>query len=96
MTSSPGLARLRADPRAEQIRLQVLQDQQAARAAVVPPKRRITVLVARNPKRGKAAERFALYVTGMTVGAYIRAVGEIGTARADLRWDARQGYIKIG
>ena len=55
---------------------------------------RITVLVRENPKRGKAAKRFAAYLTKKpkTVAAAIAA----GLTRADVRWDAGQGFIKLG
>lgn len=42
-----------------------------------------------NPKRGTAAERFALYKNGMTVDEYIAAGGK----RADVNWDVAQGFI---
>lgn len=51
----------------------------------------ITVLAKDNPKRGGAAERFALYKNGMTVDKYIAAGGK----RADVNWDAAQGFIKV-
>lgn len=38
-----------------------------------PLRRRIRLLVKANPKRGKAALRFAKYRDGMTVEEYIRA-----------------------
>lgn len=45
-----------------------------------------------NPKRGTAAERYALYRTGMTVAAYIAAGGQ----RRDVLWDSKCGWIKVG
>jgi len=56
--------------------------------------RKITLLVAGNPKHGKAKARFALYRDGMTVAAYRAAVGE-RQGSADIRWDARKNYIRI-
>lgn len=44
-----------------------------------------------NPKRGTAAERFALYKNGMTVDEYIAAGGK----RADVNWDVGQGFIEV-
>ena len=52
---------------------------------------KISILSKENPKRAKAAERFNLYKEGMTVGKYIEA----GGTRADVRWDAKQGFIKL-
>lgn len=51
----------------------------------------ITINVAENPKRGKSAERFALYEDGMTVAAAI----EKGVLRADVNYDARKGFITV-
>ena len=56
--------------------------------------RKITLLVAGNPKHGKAKARFALYRNGMTVAAYRAAVGE-RQGSADIRWDTRKNYIRI-
>jgi outer membrane biosynthesis protein TonB len=53
---------------------------------------KIKVLVKDNPKRGSAAERFALYKNGMTVGEYIDAGGK----RPDISWDSKQGWIQVG
>jgi hypothetical protein len=57
----------------------------------------IKVLVS-NPKRegSKAHARFALYRTGMTVAEYRAAVGDATNARADLAWDQKHGFIRIG
>jgi hypothetical protein len=52
---------------------------------------KITVLVKENPKRAKAAERFALYKNGMTIGDYVAAGGTL----ADVRWDVRQEFISV-
>lgn len=53
-----------------------------------------------NPKRGTAAKRFALYKDDMTVAKYAKALennnmGDIRQARADVNWDAKQGWIKL-
>lgn len=57
---------------------------------------KITILVEGNPKRGTAAERYALYHTGMTVGAYIKAIGgSRSKAWRDLRHDIRNGWISV-
>ena len=53
---------------------------------------KIKVLVGENPKRGSAAERFALYKNGMTVAAYLDAGGK----RPDISWDSKQGWIQVG
>jgi len=52
---------------------------------------KITVVAKENPKRAKAAERFALYKNGMTVGEYVRAGGTM----ADVRWDVKQNFISV-
>lgn len=52
-----------------------------------------------NPKRGKAATRFALYRDGMTVGEYIHACvdkgDKPGVATADLKFDLARNFIVI-
>lgn len=53
-----------------------------------------------NPKRGKSAERFALYRDGMTVGEYLDASSALtgskrGKWSCDLRWDAERGFIEL-
>ena len=55
---------------------------------------KITVLAAENPKRkgSESAARFAKYKTGMT---YAQAI-EKGLTRADISWDLKHGYIKLG
>lgn len=52
---------------------------------------KITVLSKENPKRAKAAERFALYKNGMTIGDYVAAGGTL----ADVRWDVKQSFISV-
>lgn len=53
----------------------------------------ITVLhKGENPKKAAAADRFALYRSGMTVAAYIAAGGQ----RRDVVWDsAHMGWISV-
>lgn len=55
--------------------------------------KKIRVLVKENPKRkGTAgAKRFALYRSGMTVAAALKA----GVTRADLNWDTEHKFIEI-
>ena len=61
----------------------------------------ITVLAPQNPKKRGAAVRFALYRSGMTVGAYVKAIvkrrlpGGKEIAHRDLAWDAKQGHIEV-
>lgn len=43
-------------------------------------------------KRGKAAERFALYKVGMTVDEYVAA----GGSRADVSYDVKHNFITLG
>lgn len=58
---------------------------------------RITVLVAKNPKReGSAAHvRFAKHRTGASVADYVAAVGDRRKALQDLGWDVAHGFIKV-
>ena len=53
----------------------------------------IKVIVEKNPKRpGSAAHaRFDLYKPGMTVAQFLLS----GGWRADLVWDAKQGFIEV-
>lgn len=61
----------------------------------------ITLLETDKKKRGKSAERLALYRTGMTVGQYLDAAAALqGSPRgrwlADIRWDVAHGFIEVG
>lgn len=65
-----------------------------------PLHRRIRLLVKANPKRGKAALRFAKYRDGMTVEEYIRACEDVGTpnyAIFDITWDTdpKRKFIEL-
>lgn len=68
------------------------------RARQHPDHAAISVLVP-NPKRGKSAERFALYASSPTVADYIAACVALGypskKALADLKWDEAHGYIAV-
>jgi hypothetical protein len=63
----------------------------------------IQVLVTHNPKKAGSAThaRFAFYENGMTVKEFLdlcEATGHFAHRhlyRADLRWDEKQGYIKV-
>lgn len=61
----------------------------------------IRMLVDKNPKWGKAAERFALYRDGMTVYEYRLACRERQggdawkTAESDIDYDTKKGFIRI-
>jgi hypothetical protein len=100
---SPGFARLKAHPDAEKIRQTTVKEQKLARKGVsgdAGPKvsdvnRRITVLSKKNPRTGKAGERFAKYRTGMTVAEYIKAIGDRGRAIRDIRWDLTCRFISL-
>lgn len=48
-----------------------------------------------NPKRGNAAKRFEHYCDNMTVADYIAKVKDRGLALADIRWDVKQGFIRL-
>jgi len=72
----------------------------AAANRAYPDTWRIRLVAEGNPKRGKSAERFALYRDGMTVGEYLDASSKAtgskrGKWAADLRWDAERGYIEF-
>jgi hypothetical protein len=55
----------------------------------------------KNPKRGASAKRFALYKTGMTVGAYLDGCALLhpdeprGRWLADLTWDSAREFISV-
>lgn len=74
---------------------------QAQVPAKVDTTKRIGLLTA-NPKKpgAKAHARFALYKEGMTVGEYQLACKGAGfsvrNATADIAWDVKHGFIKIG
>lgn len=64
---------------------------------------KITVLVSSNPKRAgsKSAERFALYAYALTVSQYLNSAaavqgGKPEKYRADLHWDVKHGFVRIG
>lgn len=48
-----------------------------------------------NPKRGKAAERFANYKDGMTIADLRKASEKTGAAyvNPDLDWDIKKGFV---
>jgi len=52
-----------------------------------------------NPKRGKAATRFALYRDKMTVGDYVKACAakgdKPGVATADIKFDLARNFIVL-
>lgn len=48
-----------------------------------------------NPKRGSAAKRFEHYHDNMTVADYIAKIKDRGLALADIRWDVKQGFIRL-
>ena len=76
--------RLFADSRVIRLNPEIMDDKGAVRL---------------NPKRGKAAARFARYVDGMTVAAYIAATVEggekPGVATADLKFDTERAFIIV-
>lgn len=52
----------------------------------------VTVMMTgKNPKRGKAKERFALYAPGMTIGQYLAAGGKY----SDVKHDLAKGFITL-
>jgi hypothetical protein len=57
----------------------------------------ISVLVESNPKKADAARRFAFYASCTTVADYVAALGgDERKAEADIKWDSKQGWIKLG
>jgi hypothetical protein len=69
-------------------------------AATTDATRKIKVLVAENPKRGKSRDRFALHRTGSTVAQYVarsvKAGNAASLAMADIRWDVAKKLIAVG
>lgn len=62
--------------------------------------RRIRVIRIQNPKRGKAAIRYAQYRTGMTVREYVQACEALTVpnyAIFDITWDTdpKRGFIEL-
>lgn len=51
----------------------------------------IKILADSNPKRGKSADRFALYQDGMTV----KAAKDAGVTAADITYDTNKGFISV-
>lgn len=63
-------------------------------------RRRIRLLVKANPKRGKAALRFAKYRDGMTIEEYIHACDDLGPPKHaifDITWDTdpKRKFIEL-
>ena len=82
-------------PSAADITVVPAPEPQAAPASAKSPKvanQAITLLVSANPKRGKSAPRFELYRTSPDTHSYIAA----GGYSADLAWDVKRGFIKLG
>jgi hypothetical protein len=61
--------------------------------SVEEDKRIITILVDKNPKKqgSKSHKRFAMYQTGMTVAAFVKAGGTTG----DVVWDTLHKFISV-
>jgi len=63
------------------------------------PAATIRVLVKGNPKKGAPATRFEHYVDGMSVGAFVTEIRNLGLperiAFDDILWDASRGFIAI-
>ena len=55
----------------------------------------IYVLASANPKKGTAADRYSNYADGVTVEAYIAAVGDRRQGLRDIAWDSRKGWIEV-
>lgn len=66
-----------------------------------PDTAKITLIVSpkSNPKKNKAAARYALYEDGMTVGQYVEKSHKAGNpkalARRDIVWDMCKEFIKV-
>ena len=67
--------------------------ERAKKMTKVPLNAVITVLATENPKRRTAADRFALYKTGMVVQQYVELVGNQALAVGDVEWDTNHGWI---
>jgi hypothetical protein len=61
-------------------------------AKLYPDDAKVTLLVEKNPKRGKSKDRFEAYFHASTVGEARKG----GVTYADLAWDVGHGLIKIG
>ncbi len=53
--------------------------------------KKVKLLVKENPKRGKSAERFAIYKTGMKVSEFV----EKGGLLADVKYDLGKKFISL-
>jgi len=65
-----------------------------------PLDRRIRLLVKANPKKGKAALRFAKYRDGMTIEEYLSACEAVGPPKHaifDITWDTdpKRKFIEL-
>jgi len=89
----------KTQPERREIVKKMLAKDRAPRKLKSAPSGKITVLAKENPKRDKAAKRFALYKNGMATADYIDAAVAKGAseslARADLRWDVSHGFISV-
>lgn len=79
---------------------QTVKDWKALDKGWPDEKLKIHILVKdKNPKRGKAADRFNLYRNGMSVSQYIEECKKLGTARGaalqDVRWDFVKKFIDV-
>src|SRR5215475_3987017 len=99
------LAKAKAEsPEAKQAALRAAQKADKAkpkggRKLKKTPSGKIKLLVKENPKRSKAAKRFALYKSGMSTADYVKAAVKIGAseslANADIRWDIAHEFISV-
>jgi hypothetical protein len=87
--ATPVLGRTAAAPRAP--KAATSNSGGGAARALVPRDGIIKILIEGNPKRGKSAERFALYQNGMTVADFIKAGGTSG----DVNWDIGKNLISV-
>lgn len=88
--AAPKAEKPKAAPKVEKATPKADASRQGRKSAFEPGMK-ITVLVDKNPKRGPAAARFELYAKNKTVEKYLAAGGQV----ADLRWDSKQGWIKV-
>ena len=99
------LAKAKAEtPEAKQAALRAAQKAEKSkpkggRKLKKTPSGKIKLLVKENPKRSKAAKRFALYKSGMSTADYVKAAVKIGAseslANADIRWDIAHEFISV-
>jgi len=79
------------EPRAVMPTRSVRMTEEKTKKARIKDEAVIKILADKNPKRGKSAERFALYKDGMTV----KEAKEAGVTAADITYDTNKEFISV-